>query len=52
MDAAIRRLLLKGTGTKAVVRELGTSPSVIIRIKREMGLPLEPSPRKAEAGVD
>jgi DNA invertase Pin-like site-specific DNA recombinase len=50
-EAAIRRLLKKGTGTKAIATETGASIGVIIRIKRELGIEVQPVTRKVEAGA-
>jgi hypothetical protein len=52
IEATIKRLLKKGTGTKAIARETGASPSVIIRIKRELGLKVQPWTRRAEAKAE
>jgi DNA invertase Pin-like site-specific DNA recombinase len=41
-EATIRRLLRKGIGTKAIARETGASPSVIVRLKRELGIEVRP----------
>jgi DNA invertase Pin-like site-specific DNA recombinase len=48
VEAAIKRLLRKGTGTKAIARETGASPSVIVRIKRELGIEVRPWTRRTE----
>ncbi len=52
VEAAIKRLLKNGTGTKAIVRETGASPSVVVRIKREIGIEVQPWTRQAEAGAE
>jgi DNA invertase Pin-like site-specific DNA recombinase len=52
IEAAIKRLLRKGTGTKAIARETGASPSVIVRIKRELGIEVQPWTRQAEEAAE
>jgi DNA invertase Pin-like site-specific DNA recombinase len=51
-EAAIRRLLKKGTGTKAIARETGASPSVIVRLKRELGIEVQSWTRRTEADAE
>ena len=45
---AIKRLPRKGARTKAIARETGASPSVIVRINREIGMEVMPWTRQAE----
>jgi DNA invertase Pin-like site-specific DNA recombinase len=52
LETAIKRLLKKGTGTKAIVRETGASPSVIVRLKRELGIEVQPWTRQAEGAAE
>jgi DNA invertase Pin-like site-specific DNA recombinase len=51
-EAAIKRLLQKGIGTKAIVRETGASPSVIVRLKRELGIEVQPWTRRADDAAE
>ncbi len=52
IEAAIKRLLKRGTGTKAIARETGASPSVIVRLKRELGIEVQPWTRRAEDAAE
>jgi DNA invertase Pin-like site-specific DNA recombinase len=52
IEAAIKKLLRRGTGTKAIARETGASPSVIVRLKRELGIAVQPWPRRTEADAE
>jgi hypothetical protein len=52
VEAAIRRLLKRGAGTKAVVRETGACPSVVVRVKRELGIEVQPWTRQAEGAAE
>jgi len=47
-EMAIKRLPRKGARTKAIARETGASPSVIVRINREIGMEVMPWTRQAE----
>ena len=47
-EAAIKKLLLRGVGTKATAAAVGVGVGTVVRIKRELGLEVLPRPGKAE----
>jgi DNA invertase Pin-like site-specific DNA recombinase len=47
-EATIRRLLHKGTGTKRTAAMTGVGIGTVVRIKRELGIEVQPRPGKAE----
>jgi DNA invertase Pin-like site-specific DNA recombinase len=52
-EATIRRLLVDGTGTKRAAAIAGVGVGTIIRIKRELGIEVQPRPEKmAELAAD